>query len=200
MIRPTAQDVRNLTPAPPNGTDYGALGFPVPIAPDPDPLQPLVDAAIQYVEQVTGRVPIESVPDNMAALAQMAIRMRTEQFLWLLSADFVESAADSEVVSFSAGSYSETRRSDRGRKQGEWWINPWGALDELLWLLMTPEKKVEWDEKIKGIVAPAFAVVSPDWDQFSVGDFPSGGPGLDADLAWPWYSIHPTVAELRGGG
>lgn len=192
MDRPTSETVRALTPAPPNGTDYAAFGFPPP-PPEPDPLQPLVDASIQYLEQVTGRAPIETTPPELESLMNMAVRMRTEQFLHVTSADSVESAADSDVVSFSAGSYSETRRTERGHREGEWWINPWGALDDLLWLLMTPEKRAEWEAKAKNIVEPAFAVASPDWDQFSIGDFPPGGPGLDADLAWPWYAIHPDV-------
>src|SRR5688572_30364250 len=85
--------------------DFVSLGYP-----DDDALQPLVDEAIAYVAAMTCRT-IDEIPEELAAIAYRAVTMRVEQILMTSHPEYVESAADDLIQSFSTPGYSETKRS-----------------------------------------------------------------------------------------
>ena len=155
MERPDAAAVKTVLPM----VDWAALGYPTDEA-----LGPVVEMANEYVEAVTGRPLDASMPSSLDTLALQAVALRTAQLTYMFSADMIESGADAGIQSFTVPGYSETRREPTS-----WWkagyVNPWAALDELLWLLMTPEKRDEWEENMSedGIPTPAFEVTAVDW-------------------------------------
>jgi hypothetical protein len=168
-------------------------GFAPPGAGGDDPLEPLVDAAVEYVELVTGNEPIETVPADRERTALRAVALRTLQEAYQDDPEYVETVNDDLIQSFSAGSYSETRheqaRGSRYQSQGQVWasLNPWPALAMLLWLLMTEDAKERWREDSAGQVTPAFAVTETDWAAVSWGEGgwapdPVEGPRR---LGWP---------------
>jgi hypothetical protein len=105
-----------------------------------------------------------------------AAKMRTEQIVYQDSADNVETAGDYDMIqSFSAGSYSETRRE---LEKPPRMLNPWPALDRLLWLLLTltpdelagdgnaaVEARAAYWAWVLGLtpVPPAWATIEVDW-------------------------------------
>lgn len=180
METPTAEDVRARS-----RIDFSAYVAPEPYDVDTDPLTPLVAEAVAYVEQLTCRVPLSDVPDNLAPLAQQAVRMRVEQLVFSETPDTIETAVDDDVQSFTAGSYSETRRDRQGFiKSGA--LNGWGALDRVLWLLMTQECRDAWVAQQQGGGVAWFDTTEIDYD----------GTDWEVDPAWemtggPTYSYPP---------
>lgn len=154
------------------------LGYSV----DDGTLQVLVDQAIGYIEWVSGRFLDENLPITLDVLATQAVRMRTEQIAFQSQPDYIETATDDAVASFSAGSYSETRR-DQTRRGEQKALNAWGALSELLWMLMTDDKWDYWTGFLSGVHGPAFAVTEIAWSSF-------GGGRIEADV--------PYLVEPRG--
>lgn len=169
MTRPTGADLEAWS-----NLNLAALGY------EGSSLALLAAQAVAYVEQVTGRIPIEDVPDPLVPLAQFAVRMRAEQVSGQSTAEYVESASDDLVQSFSAGSYSETRRDGSTAKGVMGLLNDWKALHDVLWLLLTDAKREEYLELVQGKVRPAFAVVDEDWSPertvlWDPGTYPPGG-------------------------
>jgi hypothetical protein len=166
MNPPTAIDIRNWTQL--NLARYGYA--------DDAKLQPVVDRAIGYILVMTGQTLPDLDPSasptasaaHLEPLMQQAIQMRVEQVLLQGRPGHVNSAADNEVVqSFSAGSYSESRRAGQGFSSrtgaAERGINTWPALEELLWMLMTPERFAYWWAFTSGQPMPDFTVEEVNW-------------------------------------
>lgn len=154
MDAPTAADVREVAKL-----DFAGLGYP---AGSPDDLDLIVEMAVAYVEQMTGRT-FASMPPELEPLALQAVTMRTEQLVYYNQADFVEASVNDRIQSFSVPGYSETRAAGATASYKMGLVNPWVALHELLWLLMTPEAKEEWQNVVMGRDAPAFEVSEVDW-------------------------------------
>lgn len=132
MLKPTAADVRAASRLDFSDPD---LNYPAPRGGGADPLQPRVDEAIAYVEFVTARA-AAVIPTELEPLYAQAVRMRTEQVVMQARADTIDTAGDIDMISsFSAGSYSETRRDTTTAPQRRS-LNPWPALNDLLWLLL----------------------------------------------------------------
>ena len=168
---PTAATIRASSQV-----DFGSLGFPD--GGDPDPLQAPVDQATSYITWVTGRTwdnPLPMDPMTVPIMDQAA-QMRTEQIVYQDSADNVETAGDYDMIqSFTAGSYSETRRE---LEKPPRMLNPWPALDRLLWLLLsqTPaeiaaggngpvQDRFDYWRWVLGMapVPPAWETIEVDW-------------------------------------
>jgi hypothetical protein len=201
---PTAADVRAHSLV-----NFDEFGYP---EDTPDPLQYVVDQANAWLTIVTGRYyppvtdpPTTTTGDRMLPLMDQAVRMRTEQIVMQSQQDNVETAGDFDLIqSFSAGSYSETRRDNMKNSQ---MINPWPALNNLLWLLLglTPEeiaaggnpavdaRRDYWLWLMTGVQPPAWATVEVDWAQ---------GLGQAGDLraiGWGYTGIYgPPVDFLSG--
>lgn len=141
---------------------------------DDTQLAVLVTRACDYVEQVTGRLIDASFPPALSGTCQDAVQRRVEQVAYQTQPDYVETGADDQVVSFTASSYSETRRDDparaRGQTSGRPKVNPWGALNDLLWLLMTDDMRDYWLGLLSGINTPAFEVTEVDWAAYNLPD------------------------------
>lgn len=143
-----------------------------------DDLEVALARSIGYIQFVTGRMLDDSMPAEFEALAQQATQMRVEQLAYQAQPDYTETGTDDQVANFSAGNYSETRRSPGDRAKAEPGrippINSWPALNELLWMLCTPDKQNYWQEQFaEGI--PAFEVTEMDWQDYIA--MPGGNSG-----------------------
>lgn len=174
----TAAEVREWSKV-----DFAGLDYPVPDS-GPDPLQRLVNRAIEYVVRVTGHAFVP-IPAELRYTWEEAVQRRVEQLAFKAQEDEAETAGDFELINnFSAGAYSETRR-DLGATEKARQINPWPLLNDLLWALATDESRDEWLEywdTASGKTAPAFDVTEMDWDYMGApGDY--GYPSdIDPDL------------------
>jgi len=162
MEAPTTAQIRTWS-----RVDFANLEYAEPAGEAEDGLDVLVARAKDYVLNVTGRT-LDSVPDDLVTTAQEAIQRRTEQLAFQEQDDHVETASDELIESFGAGSYNEKKRGagDLSPKETKL-VNPWPLLSDLLWRLMTEEKREEWEEWMGGGRRPNFAVTEVDW---SAGD------------------------------
>lgn len=170
MITPTAADIRSASKLDFSDPD---IDYPAPRSGDADPLQPRVDEAVAYVEFVTARG-AATMPTQLEALYRQAVRLRTEQIVMQGRADTVDTAGDVDLIStFSAGSYSETRRDTTTAPQRRT-LNPWPALNDLLWLLLgllpgevndAVSDRYDYWAFLLGLqpVAPAWAIIEQAW-------------------------------------
>lgn len=156
MITPTAADVRLWS-----RVSFPELGYP---ANTPDPLQVLVDRAVAYVQSVTGRMLDATFPDSTTTIpmAQAAVQYTTEMLAYEAQEDYLESASDDVVQSFTAGNYSETR-VDPMKRAAMRMLNANPALNRALWGLMTPDMQDLWTQAMTGKNAPAMATTEVDW-------------------------------------
>jgi hypothetical protein len=152
MDAPTAADVMEWS-----RVDFEGIDF------DESSLDRIVEGQVLWVQKVTGRLFADldedtADPDEQWInwAAKMAVQMATEYKAFSSQPDIAETAADfNQIQSFSAGSYSETRRSPNARTRG---IHPWTDLADLLMDLMT-------DEKLQAIQdGPAIDAADPNWD------------------------------------
>jgi hypothetical protein len=135
-------------------------------------LAELIARASVWVTAITFR-PIDStMPVWMEPLARQAIQMRTEQIAYQEQPDYVETAADDVLSSFSAGGYSESR-TDPSRRGESRSLTSWKALSDILWLLMTPDAVAYWTEILSGKMPPAMLVTPVAWGAM-ITSFPAG--------------------------
>jgi hypothetical protein len=156
MDRPDAASVRAMSKV-----DFGTLGY----EEDAD-LQVVVDQANAYIEFVTGQTLDANMPTEFEKLAGQAVRMRTEQVAFQAQEDYVETVNDDAVSSFSAGSYSETRRDNNAKRNV---LNLWPGLNDLLWMMMTADKYDYWMGLLTGVNAPAFSITEVAWTRHYAG-------------------------------
>lgn len=149
---PTAADIRRWSKV-----DFDDLDFE--IVNDTDPLERVVQRSILWLQVTTGRLfSLLKIPDTkepeetdtkfaervveaewMISSMQLAAQMLVEYAVYVAQPGIVETAADfNQIASFSAGSYSETRRPPNSRTRA---IHPWTDLADLLNDLMTDEKR-----------------------------------------------------------
>lgn len=158
MLTPTAENVRSWSLV-----DFEELGYPAPADPDPDPLQVQVNRAVAYVQAVTGRTLDPSWTDPLLEpVAEQCVQLRTEQLVYEAQPDYLETANDDVVASFSAGDYSETR-VDPLKRAAMHVLNANPALNRALWTAMTDDMQDYWIGILSGKNAPAFALTEVDW-------------------------------------
>jgi hypothetical protein len=166
MTKPSAAQIREWS-----DLNFDRLGYS-----DDAKLENVIDRAVGYITSVTGIALADAEAailwyqpnaTNVAALMQQAIQMRVEQIIMQGRRDYVESAAQNEVIqSFSAGLYSESRRDPR-RPEKSRSINTWPALDELLWMLMSPDMYGYWLGYVSGEATADWSVVGVDWNPYT---------------------------------
>lgn len=180
MDRPDVAAIRDW--APPD-FDWDGVGYPD----DEDGNRKLgkrLDWAIGYVENTTGR-PISTIappatpsPDHpdLTPIAEQAILLALAQQVLQGGRRYLKAnVLQDYIASFTAGSYSETRRRpDERAGASNPPVNAWRALSDLLYLLMTDEMLAYWRQRLSGITPPAAAFVSQ--------DFRSTWDGGDSDL------------------
>jgi hypothetical protein len=163
MILPTALEVRSWS-----RLDFGSLNFSV----DAD-LDRLIVRAEASFRRITG-LRLTEVPGEDVPLVQQAIQGMTEQLAFQAQPEILETLSDFDLLSsFSAGAYSEQRRSPREMFEARM-VNPWPWLNAALWGLMTPEREEYWTNFFTGGNAPAFAVSEVNW----------GGSDVDSSYIW----------------
>lgn len=173
MNAPTASEVEGWSQV-----NWGRLGA---------DLEVLVPRANAYIEYVTGQT-WAAMPTNLEKLAQQAAQMRTEQIGIQGRHGHAESAAENEVVqSFSAGLYSESRRDTRSVVSKV--VNTWPSLDELLWMLMTDDRRAYWLGWISGETVPDWGVVEVNWHGAT---YSAVAPNSD----WVYESLDPWAPVL----
>ena len=156
MAAPTAEEIAERSKV-----DFDTLGFG-----DEDDLQRLVDLAVSMVGRWTGQTWTDTGvysdwPPGAGTepMAQHIVMQLVEYLAYRSQEDVVETLADFDLISsFTAGSYSETRRGGKDAQEASRAI-----LGNLLWPLMSYDKQDEWTQMIGGINAPAFAVTEVDW-------------------------------------
>lgn len=149
-------------------------------------LQLQIDRALMYLGYITGRQYADPQTDTFGLVKtamDQAVQMRMEQVIQMLAADQLETMADIDMIStFSAGSYSETRRDTITAIQKM--LNPWPAFNDLLWMLLgtfpgevndvVDSRYAYWWQLLNGVNAPAWQTIEVDW-----------GRGLGIE-AWPY--------------
>jgi len=157
MTKPTAASYR----ADPR-INWVSLGLPA--GGSPDSLEAEINMAWAYVEEVTGLQlePISST-DNKAYIAYQAVRLRTIQQAVQGTGTFASQSNNQNIKSFAVPGYSETRGDSSKISIDAFFFNPWTALEDLLWLLATQEKKDEALAKKEGEVQPFSDVREIDW-------------------------------------
>lgn len=159
MVAPTAAEVRGWSKL-----DFDALGY------DDTQLQVLVDRSVANFANTTGRPVDSNIPTEIVPLVQQAIQGLTEQAAYRAQEDNLETLSDFDLIStFSAGPYSETRRSPDEMMKARM-INAWPWLNRLLWDLLTPDKYDYWVFFFSGQLAPSFAVTEMNWFYTYVND------------------------------
>lgn len=119
-------------------------------------LQYELDRAAAYIEFVTGQPATDSTlallptaiglqPTSGALRITVikAIQMRSEQTLFQAQNSYIDDATDDVVASISVGSFSQSKFQQLRAKQ-EKKLNSWGALSDLLFQLMTPDRFAWW--------------------------------------------------------
>lgn len=135
---------------------------------DETALEPLVAAAGGLLTTITGLEWADITPAQ-EPLVLLAVGGMSEQLAMQSTPEYLETLADFDLIqSFSAGPYSETRRSPEDAMKARK-LNAWPWLSDLLWQLLTPDKRDEWLAFFSGQNAPAFAVTEMDWS--GMGDF-----------------------------
>lgn len=149
-------------------------------------LQVRLDRALSYLEATTGRLFDDSMPPPLVPIAQEATQLRIEQITLQEQSDYAETVADDQIQSFTAGNYSESRRSPRDRYTGlttglpEVNSNPW--LNRDIWLLCTDDMRMYWMATLQGQSAvsliPSQEITEADWGNYD-GLYPySWGVGM----------------------
>lgn len=135
---PTAEDIREWSKV-----DFDELEFEQPEG-GADPLRRVVRKAMLWLQHTTGRLFTEfenetTEEEYLLESMRQAVLMLVEHAVYVAQPEHAETSADfNQIRSFSAGSYSETRRGTNERSHG---LHPWADLADLIWDLMTEEKR-----------------------------------------------------------
>lgn len=176
MEAPTSEQVRTWSQV-----DFGSLGYP---QNDPDPLDELIARSEAFFGEITGLgfdpvtdSALVAVPDRQAPMVRQAVQRMVEMLAVQSQPDIIDTLGDFMLLSsFSAGNYSESRRSLSEIEKNQMLVaDP--TLNGLLWVLMTPDKQAFWYAWLNDINAPAWDVQEVWW----------GAPHI---VGWgdPWYA------------
>jgi hypothetical protein len=171
VIAPTASQVRSWSKL-----GFAELGFA-----DDTSLGRLVAVAVSTLRRITG-IDLAAVEVWQEPEFQMAIQGLAEQLAFQAQPDQLETLSDWDLIqSFSAGPYSETRRSAEDAFKARM-LNPWPWLNRLLWGLLSPDMFDYWTAFFSGTQAPAFAVTEMDWGAYEDVDGSSYSPWWDRPM------------------
>jgi hypothetical protein len=179
VIRPTAEEIRQWSKV-----DFDSLTY----SDDAD-LQLVIERACDYMEWMTGRAIDDTLPTQYDRVMAQAVQYKTEDMAHIDQPENVETIGDFMLISsFSAGSYSETRRSlDELAKAKLVDADP--RLSSLLWGLMTDDKRDFWTDWINTVNSPAFEVTEVDWSLTHLGSYAPYSSGFTSSVASDPYGI-----------
>lgn len=128
----------------------------------PGGIQELVDRAESTFWRITGQT-LDQIDAQDAPLVRRVIQGLTEQIAMASSSDTLDTMADWDLIqSFSAGSYSETRRSaDDMFKSRMLNAVPW--ISDALWSMLTPERYEHYLQFFTGVNTPAWQAGDVYW-------------------------------------
>lgn len=137
-------------------------------------LQVRIDRSVSELQAITGRLFDDSMPPPLVTIAQEAVQLRVEQMCYQEQEDYSSTVADDQIQSFTAGNYSESKRSPRDRYTGlttglpEINTNPW--LNRDIWLLCTDDMRAYWIGTLQGQAAasliPSQEITEADWGNY----------------------------------
>lgn len=147
-------------------TGVSQIDFPAQPTVVQDNIQVYIDAAWAYLIWATG-LDLDTYTGPLEPLVLLALQAKTEQIIYAGGTDNIETAADFMMIqSFSAGSYSETRRSLTEIKMaGMIDVDP--RVNALLWPLLTDDRRDDWMGWLNGTNAPAFEVTETAWGAYA---------------------------------
>lgn len=180
MTAPTAAQIREWSKV-----DFNTLGF----SDDAD-LQVLVDRSVTLFAQITGRPVDATMPVEYDRAVEQVIQRMVEVLAFQAQQEYVETLSDFQLIaSFSAGSYSETRRSLTEIKDARMLVaDP--ALNALLLTLLTPDMQDFWIGWWSGQIPPGFEVTEVAWMLGSGFDhpaqYPYGAEPITNYGPWSW--------------
>lgn len=154
---PAAADVRAASKL-----DFCELGYGVDAG--PGGLQEIVDQAESLFWRITGQN-IDSIKPKDAPIVRRVITGIAEQMAQQSSADYLDTASDWDLIqSFSAGPYSETRRSAADMLQARMLFPvPW--INQALWGLLSEERYGYWMAFFTGYNMPAYETSDVFWQE-----------------------------------
>ena len=155
---------------------------------DPDKGQVIVDRLSGWFEWATGRT-WETLPPEFEGMAAEAFQIVTEITVLQRSPAIAATRADFGLISsFSAGPYSETRRSVEDAKKADMIFPASMWASQLLGAICTPERLAEWEDFFsEDVTTPALLVTPMGGDSVSYGRY---GPywAQRWEYDWPYYS------------
>jgi hypothetical protein len=154
---PTAADVRAASKL-----DFIELGYGADAG--PGGLQEVVDRAESAFWRITGQE-IDAVTPKFAPMVRRVIQGMAEHQCLSGQPDVLETTEDWDLItSFSAGPYSETRRSAAEMFQGRM-LHPVPWISQALWSLCSYERYGFWLSFFGGYNVPAFATSDVFWGE-----------------------------------
>lgn len=161
MVEPTAADVQSWTKL--DALKNAAA----------DDAARIVAVAKSSFLKITGQSWTAILPQD-EPLVQQAVKGMAELTSYQDSPEYIETLADFDLIqSFSAGPYSETRRSPGDAMKARLLV-AWPWLSDMLWNLLTPEKYDYWTAFFSDKPTPAFDVQEMNWGDHYLGEFFDG--------------------------
>lgn len=184
MDQPTAADVR--TWGLPN-TPWAEWGYVEGLT--PDSLERVTAAAAQQTLNVTGWGTWGAVPPQNEPLLEHAVTIMTQMFAAQSTPEYLETLSDFDLIqSFSAGSYSETRRSvDEAIKAKM--LAAWPAAHAALFAAMTPDARDAYLAYLNGANVPGFETTEVLWGGSPYGVDPETAMATQYDVDAPWWPV-----------
>lgn len=143
----------------------------------PGGIQELVDRAESSFWRITGQT-IDEIDAKDAPLVRRVIQGMTEQIAMSSSADTLDTMADWDLIqSFSAGPYSETRRSPEDMLKAKM-LNPVPWISDALWSMLTPAQYEHYWMFFSGANIPAWQATDTYWQDGQImADLDGPSPG-----------------------
>jgi hypothetical protein len=182
VTRPTVEEIRQWSKV-----DFDSLGY----ADDAD-LQLVIDRAGDYIEWMSGRTMDDALDPKYDRVMAQVVQYKTEDMAHIDQPENVETVGDFMLISsFSAGSYSETRRGLEELAKAKL-IDGDPRISSLLWGLMTDDKRDFWEDWMASVNAPAFEVTEVDWSMTHLGSYAPYSSGVSTGyVASDAYGIWP---------
>jgi hypothetical protein len=152
VLAPTATQIKERSQV-----DFASLGYET-----DEEIERLAAALAPTLEWITGRT-LATLPPEYDETATLAISRMTATLAYQEQPDQIETISDFLVLSsFSAGSYSESRRSLTELRDAKL-ISGDPVLNSLLMGLLTEEKLEWWMGWWTGVIPPSFEITEVDW-------------------------------------
>lgn len=152
MTAPTVEELKAAS-----AVDFASL------VPNDEVLQLLIDRSCGWFTSITGRPVDSTMPSEYEKMADACLQRMVEVAAYQRQPDQIETVADFMLISsFTASSYTETRRSLTEIKDAKM-ITGDPYLNQMLFGLLTPDQLDWWMAWWTGIQQPAFEGTEVAW-------------------------------------